>query len=117
MLDASAKRIPLSVISDIAVDIWRITRRALREESTPPSVVIACERAVETLEGAKVEIRDLAGEKYDENSRVSVIHEEGGKRNQVISECISPAIYYKGRLLRKAEVCLKGEADGQQTDS
>jgi hypothetical protein len=109
--------LPVAAVLDLVVDLWRIRRRASRDASTPEPILVACDRAMETLGSIGFEINELVGEAYDQNMLVQVIHEEGGLENRVISECLSPAVYFRKRLIKRAEVVVKGEVCDENTDN
>lgn len=94
-------------IADLAIDIWKITRRAASDGASE-RVMMACERAGERLERLGFEIVNFKGLPYDCNMRVKVVEHDGGTEPYIISECLTPAVYFKGELLRQAEVVTKG---------
>lgn len=96
-------------MTDLVIDLWRIRRRAQRQNETPESVRVACEVAMDRLAGLGFEVRELVGELYDENMRVRVVDQEGGETNLRISECLTPAVYRDGLLVRQAEVIVAGD--------
>ena len=101
-------------IGDIIVDLWRIKRRAERDEAE--STLIACERAIDRVQDMGFRFDEMIGKPYDVNMRVRVVHQEGGATNQQIAECLSPAIYFQKSgadsedLIKTAEVVIRGEA-------
>ena len=97
-----------SRLAELVVDVWRIQRRA-RDPSTPPPVRVACEIALERAEALGFQVRDMIGEPYHENLRVTVVHAEGGKSNPCISDCLSPAVYFGEDLIRRAEIVIRGD--------
>lgn len=117
VFEIETTNISLQAVLNLAIDIWRIQRRARRDTSESSGVSVACERAVDTLHDIGIEIKELIGETYDENSLVHVIHEDGGPHNRVISECLSPAVYFQSKLIKKAEVIIKGEESDEQPNS
>jgi aspartate oxidase len=99
-------------MADLATDLWRIGRRAKRDDASE-AVLIAHERAIDRLIALGFEIKEMEGEPYYENLRVKVVHMEGGHLRRRISECLSPAIFFHGHLIKQAEVVIQGEeADG-----
>lgn len=105
-----------SDLADLMVDLWRIGKRAGRHGETPETVRVACEIALERALELGFDIRELQGD-YDQNMRVRVVHRDGGSVNQVISECLSPAVYFDNQLIRPAEVILKGDITDGESDS
>jgi len=81
----------------------------MRDTSTPESVRLACESALERVVEMGFRVSDMIGEPYQENMLVHVLQADGVNTNRRISECVSPAIYYQGDLVRRAEVIIAGE--------
>jgi|GEM_PF-1747406 len=102
-----SRSIPADMIASLVVDLWKISERA-KSEPVAERVLAACERAEERLRRIGFEIEEMAGRPYDTNMRVHVVEHDGGEEPWSISECLSPAIYYRGELIREAEVITKG---------
>jgi hypothetical protein len=102
-------------VAELVVDVWRIGRRADRDGASE-AVRIACETAVDRLASLGFRFDELLGEPYDENLRVRVVHKEGGERNVRISECLSPAVYFRNELIRPAEIVIQGEGEDGSAD-
>jgi hypothetical protein len=51
----------------------------------------------------------LVGTAYDPSMRIRVVDQEGGSANLRITECLSPAVYRDDKLVRQAEVIVRGE--------
>ena len=94
-------------IADLLVDIWKIYSRA-KTDGAGERVLVACERAEDRLRRLGFVTEDVAEQAYDTNARMVVVAHDGGSEPLVISQCLSPAVYFNGRLLRKAEVVTKG---------
>jgi hypothetical protein len=99
--------IPADMVASLAVDLWKISERA-KSEPVAERVLAACDRAEERLKRIGFEIEEMTGRPYDTNMRVHVVDHDGGEEPLSISECLSPAIYYRGELIREAEVITKG---------
>lgn len=95
-------------IAELAVDIWRITLRAQNDDSSH-RVLAACERASDRLRSIGFEVVNPIGQYYDSNMRVRVIDHVGGTEPFKIIDCVSPAIYFKGELIREADIVTQGE--------
>ncbi len=91
------------------MEIWRLQAR-IRGTVTPDPVCLAVERIGASLGRLGLQVRDLQGEPYDEGLLVRVIEHEPGDGPRTISECLSPAVYYQGRLLKAADVVTKGDS-------
>jgi hypothetical protein len=114
--DIDGRPVETSGLADLAVDVWRIRRRAVRDGATE-AVRIACERAVERFTDLGLQMTEFAiGEPYDENLVVRVVHREEGGSNARIVECLSPAIYFHGKLVRPAEVVIEGVEENGTSD-
>jgi hypothetical protein len=103
----SSLSIPAVMLASLVVDLWKISERA-KIEPVAERVLAACERAEERLRRIGFEIEEMAGRPYDTNMRVHVVEHDGGEEPWSISECLSPAIYYRGELIREADVITKG---------
>ncbi len=101
--------IPMGSLCSLAVEIWRLEARS-RGSQTPEPVLLAIERLGAGLGRLGVQVRDLVGEPFDEGLSVRVVEHEPGDEPRRISECLSPAVYYQGRLLKAADVVTKGDA-------
>ena len=99
-------------IGELIVDLWRIKRRAERDNAE--STLLACERAIDRVHDMGFRFDELIGKPYDVNMRVRVVHQEGGATNQQIAECLSPAVYFQKSgadsedLIKTAEVVIRG---------
>lgn len=99
--------------SALVIDLWRIQRRAEQEPATPERVRVACEIAADRARGLGFEVREMVGEPYHPSMRVQVIHREGGSRNLHVSDCLAPAVYYRGQLVQPAHVVVAGEGEDE----
>jgi hypothetical protein len=94
-------------VAELAIDLWRIEARAIKDGASD-RVRAACERAAERLRGFGFDIDTLEGRPYDENLRVRVVDHEEAEGPRTIVECVTPAVYYQGSLVREAEVVTRG---------
>ena len=98
--------------ADLIADVWRIQKRANRDGGE--SVMLACERAFDRLNDMGFSIDEMVDTAYHANMRVNVKGQDGRDKNQIISVCLSPAIYFRAtenqapELIKRAEVLLKG---------
>jgi hypothetical protein len=99
----------MTLVGDLAVDLWRIKRRAERHDPPSDRVLTACELAMDRLLAAGFTVDELLGEPYDESMRVRVVEREGQGDSWIISECLAPAVYSRSVLIRTAEVVLRSK--------
>jgi len=99
--------IAVEAVAALVVDLWKISERAKSEQGMG-RVLAACERAEDRLLRMGFEIKNLAGHLYDTNMNVHVVEHEESIGPLTILECLSPAVYYQGGLVRQAEVITKG---------
>lgn len=95
----------------LVIDLWRMQKRAEREE-VPERFLIALERALERVYGLGFEIKELKNERYDPHMKVTVVENTGGNELWIL-ECLTPAVYYKGKLIERANVIIGGHAHGK----
>jgi hypothetical protein len=108
LTSADDKKIPVSEIAGLVIDIWRMTKRA-NTNSVPEPFLIALERTVERLQGLGFEIREYEGEDYHPNMSVIVVDNLGGEPLKIV-ECLTPAVYYGGKLVERANVVIGGKS-------
>ncbi len=97
-------------VAELAVDVWKIELRA-QAMAENDRVLAACERATDRFRKFGFEIRDLTGDDYDTNMRVNVVEHELASGPLKIAECLSPAVYFEGLLIREAEVVTSGNGN------
>ncbi len=102
---------------DLVVDIWRIDRRARRDANTPSGVRLACEAALDRVADLGFAIEEPVGQPYHENARMRVVDDGGVVGRRRIAECLSPAVYFNGDLIKPAEVTLERDETDGETDS
>jgi|ERR1019366_2046569 hypothetical protein len=99
--------IPSTKVAELAVDLWKITARA-KKDSSGVRVLAACERAEERLLSFGFELASPDGQAYDTNMCMRVVDHEEGDGPLIVAQCLSPAVYYRGKLIRAAEVVTRG---------
>jgi hypothetical protein len=104
-------RLDAGGVAEMLFAVWRAKKRSDREE-TPEAVRVALETVSEQIEALSFRYDEMVGQPYDENMRVRVAHHEGGPVNMRIIECLGPAIYHDDRLIRPADVVVRGDEDG-----
>lgn len=95
-------------VAEIAIDIWKISFRA-RSESTSDRVLAACDRAQDRLQRLGLTLEDPAGRPYDTSLKARVIDHDEAEGPIMIAQCVSPAVYVDGILIREAEIITRGE--------
>ena len=109
-LSAAVESIRASELVLLITELWRMQQRA-QQEPVPERFALALERSLERVMGLGFEIRSLVGEPYDTHMSVTVIDDRGGEPKHVL-ECLTPAIYYRGKLLERANVVIGGDTNG-----
>jgi hypothetical protein len=103
-------------IADLAIDVWRALWRICDEPQTPDRVRTAVVRVSERLEDMGIVTKDLTNTEYTSDMRARVVSQDASGPPFRIAECLAPAVYFRGRLVRPAEVVIKGVATDEQTD-
>jgi hypothetical protein len=98
-----------SELCDLIHALWRIERRVLKHEQTADSIKMAIETAMDRVRSLGFTVDEMVGAPYHESMRVKVIQHDTSEGKLRISECLSPAIYYRKNLIRPAEVIIEGE--------
>lgn len=108
MADLTSPATPsIGEVAELAVDMWKIFER-VRAENAGSRVVVACERGEDRLRRLGFELDTMIGRAYDTNMRAQVVDHEPGDGALTIGRCISPAVFYRGVLIREAEVVTVG---------
>ena len=116
---ASDQRQTDAALARLAEGVWRIERRAKREESAD-WVKPLLERVYEDLRDLGVEIIDLTGRPFGDGYSFEVLHNEapdGWKGDLVVTEVISPAIRLGGGLVEHGKVVVGREQDKRVEES
>ena len=96
------------MVAALAIDLWRIERRA-QSGGGIERVLTACERACDRLRALGFEFQTMTDRPYSENLRMKVVEHEEADEPRRVSECLSPAVFFRGALIREAEVVTKGK--------
>lgn len=99
--------LPMSKVVDLAIDIWKIHLRS-KAEQAPDRVVAACERAEDRLARMGFELSTLVGKPYDTNVCARVVEHLPAGGPLMVAECLAPAVYFEGQLVREAEIVTSG---------
>lgn len=94
-------------VAELAVDLWKLGER-VKSEAASERVATAYERSEDRLKRMGYELDPMVGRPYDTNIKARVVDHEGGEGPLVIGQCISPAVFFKGRLVREAEIVTMG---------
>jgi hypothetical protein len=111
--ESSLPSISCDRLADLVIDFWRLEQRA-RRDSGSERLLTACERIEDRLRRLGFDVDTLQDRPYSENLRVRVIEHEPAIGARIISECLSPAIYFQGKLIREAEVVTRGTGELNQ---
>ncbi|HTQ10274.1 MAG TPA: hypothetical protein VMI31_09405 [Fimbriimonadaceae bacterium] len=95
-------------VADVAIDIWRLGERA-KVERPSDKIIAAWERAEDRIRRLGFRLDNMQDRPYDENLRVRVVEHEPGEGVKIISECLTPAVFFNGILIREAEVVTRGK--------
>lgn len=98
-------------VAELAVDLWKLGERA-KTDAASERVAAAYERAEDRLKRIGFELDPMVGRSYDTNIKAKVVDHEAGEGPKIISKCISPAVFFRGKLVREAEVVTIGGGDG-----
>lgn len=93
-------------VAELAVDLWRIRSRAVAEGASE-RVIAACERAEDRLRRIGFETEVLSGV-FDPNTKARVVDHDDAEGPLEIVACLTPAVSFKGVLIREAEIATRG---------
>lgn len=94
-------------LADLLVDFWRLENR-VREESDRDRVLTACERVGDRIRRLGFEVDSMVGRPYDTSLKARVVDHDESDGPLLISHCVSPAVMYRGKLVREAEIVTTG---------
>jgi len=97
-------------VAEFVVDLWKLGER-VKADVASERIAAAYERAEDRLKRIGYEIDAMVGRSYDTNIKARVVDHEAGDGPLVVSQCISPAVYFRGRLVREAEIVTTGRGD------
>jgi len=95
-----------ALLADVAVAAWRLQRRVERENAGE-GILLACQSLQFRLEEMGLRLDEMIGEVYEEQLNIRVIEHIAGESER-ISECLSPAVYFHGLLIKPADVVVSG---------
>lgn len=95
-------------LTELILALWRAERRGRRNEQTPEPVTMAIETAMDRARDLGFSFDEMVGTPYHENMRVRVIQHDAGEGEPRISECLTPAVYFRKTLIKPAEVIIEG---------
>ncbi len=116
------RKVELSSIIDLAIEIWRLQDRVKKLESAArredPSIAFSIDNIQHVLKEIGIETRDYTGQPYNEGMSLDVLTfdypAEEKPANRIVQETVSPAIFFDGILHKMAQVIV-GKA-GDATD-
>jgi hypothetical protein len=106
------EHLPPEGVAELAVDLWKVSERA-KGDGAGDRVLAACERAEDRLKRLGFEIDTMTGRTYDTNMRARVVDHEPSQGPLVIGRCITPAVFFRGVLVREAEIVTAGGEEGK----
>lgn len=117
------RKIELSSVIDVAVEVWRLQDRFKKLESASgredPSIAFAIEKIQHILKEIGIEARGYTGQTYNEGMSLDVLAfdypVEQKPANRVVQETVSPAIFFDGTLQKMAQVIV-GKGDSTADD-
>lgn len=98
--------VPLSSLTELAVDCWRLERWAGAEESASLARHVA-RRLNKFLAGRDVSVVDLTGQPYEPGLAVEVLDVAGEGGAQAIGEMVAPVVLWRGRVVRHGQVIVE----------
>lgn len=102
--------VPLSSLAELAVEWWRLGRRADCEE-TSPQARHAARRLGKFLSDLGLEVLDVTGRAYEPGLAVEVLDAfEDGRLpagSEVIDETVAPVVLFRGAVVRHGQVVVK----------
>jgi hypothetical protein len=112
MTDELPQTLPVSLssLAELAVEWWRLGRRADSEE-TSPQARHAARRLGKFLSDLGLEVLDVTGRAYEPGLAVEVLDAfEDGRLpagSEVIDETIAPVVLFRGAVVRHGQVIVK----------
>ncbi len=99
-------------VAELAVDLWKLRER-IQTEAASERIIAACERTEDRLKRMGFEVDEMIGRPYNTNLKARVVDHEPEPGPLVIGQCISPAVFFRGNLVREAEIITKGSEEKQ----
>ena len=112
MTDELPRTLPVSLASlaELAVEWWRLGRRADSEETSPQARHVA-RRLGKFLSDLGLEVLDVTGHAYEPGLAVEVLDAFEDARlpagSQVIDETIAPVVLFRGAVVRHGQVVIR----------
>jgi hypothetical protein len=121
------RKVDLSSVIDLAIEIWRLQDRVKKLESAArrqdPSIAFSIDKIQHVLKEIGIETRDYTGQTYNEGMSLDVFTfdyaVEEKPTHRIVQETVSPAIFFDGILHKMAQVIVgkAGDAtDGEKHD-
>jgi hypothetical protein len=102
--------VPLSALAELAVEWWRLGRRAGPEEGSPQARH-AARRLGKFLTDLGLEVLDVTGRAYEPGLAVEVLDAFEDARlaagAQVVDETVAPVVLFRGAVVRHGQVIVK----------
>lgn len=107
--------VPVGVeeITELAIEIWRMEQRITKAESSLSDVhkkalENSISRLKKYLQKFDVEIRDYAGQKYNDGLNFDILSREqdSSLESPIIKETVEPTIICRGKVVKRAKVIL-----------
>lgn len=77
-------------------------------DGAPDSVKLACERMLDACRDLDIRFETYVGQLFEEHLRVDVLGHSPALGPKKIDACMTPGIFVKGKLVRKAQVTTCG---------
>jgi hypothetical protein len=102
--------VSLSSLAELAVEWWRLGRRAGSEETSPQARHVA-RRLGKFLSDLGLEVVDVTGRAYEPGLAVEVLDAFEDERlpagSEVIDETVAPVVLFRGAVVRHGQVIVK----------
>lgn len=102
--------VPLSSLAELAVEWWRLGRRADPEETSPQARHVA-RRLGKFLSDLGLEVLDVTGRAYEPGLAVEVLDAFDDPRlpagSEVIAETVAPVVLFRGAVVRHGQVIVR----------
>ncbi|MFN7480366.1 MAG: hypothetical protein ACK5ZK_00175 [Armatimonadota bacterium] len=99
-----------SDVAELVVDLWRLKKR-MDTEGVSERLATSFERVEDRLSRLGLAWDSMEGMLYDTNLKVRVVDHEHDQGALTIHQCITPAVFFKERLVRQGEIITKGDAE------
>lgn len=112
MADELPQTIPvaLSALAELAVEWWRLDRRAAAPDAGPHARHVA-RRLARFLSDHGLEVLDVTGRAYEPGLAVEVLDAFEDARlphgSQVVDETVAPVVLFRGRVVRHGQVVVR----------